>query len=185
MGQGGEEEEDGSEYLGKITPDGRFIRKIPSLSKDLGKAMAIIESYGGTVTLPEKREAEPIATLELEVSEVDEKLLTVMSMNARADMSYFGKQVGLTASATYSRVKHLEKRYGIKYLPEIDIRKLGYLTYLIFVKFTEKAPNSEILRKELEKQPAIQVAMLTQGRYDLVMYVLIQAYSLTQIYQSI
>lgn len=174
-----------TEYLGKIALDGRFIKKVAGFSGDLGKAMAVIESYGGTVVLPEKREGKPITALDLDVSEVDDKLLTVLSMNARADLSYFGKQMGLTASATYSRIKHLERKYGIRYMPEIDIRKLGYLTYVIFVKFAERPPSSGLVREALRKEPIVQLALLTQGRYDLVMYITVEnsEEAITQIYE--
>jgi DNA-binding Lrp family transcriptional regulator len=163
-----------TEYLGKITRDGRFIRKASGSNRELSKATAVIEAYGGRVVLPENSAEKRIQHSEQGLNSTDERILTILSMNAHADLSYFGRQLGLSAPAIYSRVRHLESRYGIRYLAEIDPRKLGYLTYLILVKFAEKPHSIEKLREELASEPTLQLALLTQGRYDLVMYAIVE-----------
>ncbi|MDE1825804.1 MAG: AsnC family transcriptional regulator [Candidatus Micrarchaeota archaeon] len=97
-------------YLGKITDDGKFLRKV----------LRGIEQKEMTV-LPDDK---------MPLDEIDKTLLTVLSMNARADLAHYGRQLGMKPEEAYRRVKNLEKRFGITYITEIDVEKLGYLIAL-------------------------------------------------------
>ena len=66
----------------------------------------------------------------------------------------------------------LEEKYGIKYIPEIDVSKFGYFGYMAFVKFRDKMPQLEEILKALESESRIQLVLLTSGEYDLIIYFL-------------
>jgi DNA-binding Lrp family transcriptional regulator len=104
--------------------------------------------------------------------EIDSKILTILSMNGRATLDFIGKHVGLSKHPTYRRIKRLEENYGIKYIAEIDVSKFGYLGYMAFVKFRDKIPTLIDIHKVLEKEPRIQLVLLTSGEYDLIIYFL-------------
>jgi DNA-binding Lrp family transcriptional regulator len=104
--------------------------------------------------------------------EIDSKILTILSMNGRATLDFIGKHVGLSKHPTYRRIKRLEENYGIKYIAEIDVSKFGYLGYMAFVKFRDKVPDLHLIRKALENEPRVQLVLLTNGEYDLVIYFL-------------
>ncbi|MGD0729436.1 MAG: winged helix-turn-helix transcriptional regulator [Candidatus Micrarchaeaceae archaeon] len=146
-------------YLGRITNDGKFIqgkkKKPKELPKELINTMQSIQEERQTkleriVTDPKKYKHES-------------KILTALSMNGRIPMSVIGKMIGLKETAVSNQVKKLEKKYDIKYLAEIDTSKLGYLQFLITVKFTENFPKTEELNNILSKEPLIQLVLLTKG----------------------
>lgn len=101
---------------------------------------------------------------------IDLEILKILSMNGRATMDFIGERVGLSKHPTYRRVKALEEKYGIRYLPEIDVSKFGYLSYVAFVKFRNKRPNLNEIKKSLENEPHVQLVLLTSGEYDLIIY---------------
>ena len=153
------------EYLGKITEQGRFIKK------------AVRD---GTVDeLPS-----PQVNI-IKLDETDKKLLTVLSMNARADLALYGRQMGLNPNEVYRRVEGLEKRLGITYITEIDVEKLGYLRYFIMVRFLDKKPTTEEIINAVKKVHAVQLALLVKGDYDLVFYTLVKNIESDKIVETI
>src|SRR5208282_1722902 len=65
--------------------------------------------------------------------------------------------------------------FGIRYLAEIDTEKLGYLKFLIFVKFLDKLPSNDEISAAIKNEPRIQfAATLTGGEYNLLLYILVE-----------
>ncbi len=161
-----------SEYLGRIRDDGAFIRKEISERNEIENAMSIIEAHGGKVMLPENRGAREFRDI-LTRDEVDNKILTILSMNARATLPFIAKRVGLSVSAVDNRIKQLEKRYEIKYIAEINIEKLGYLKFVILIRFIDKIPASDTLQEVIKTEPRVQLALaLSGGDFHVLMYVI-------------
>ncbi|MDE1861234.1 MAG: hypothetical protein KGH72_05990 [Candidatus Micrarchaeota archaeon] len=162
-----------SEYLGKITPQGKFIAKLSSYRDELEKAKEIIEANGGRIYWNEQEAGQP--KLKSTVSEINDrgiKILTALSMNARMPISHMSKLTGLKKSTLYYHLKNLEKSLDIRYTLELNAEALGYITYLLLIKFDDQTPNLEDLKKVLEKDPRIQFAAALKGDYDLVIYLL-------------
>ena len=160
-----------SEYLGKITEEGAFIKRALSKDDELDNAEAVILSRGGKVFFPGKTEAGEQKEA-FTPDEITSKILTILSMNGRAGLPFISERTHLSISAVDSRVRKLEKNLGIRYTIEPDLIKLGYLSYVVFVKFRKEKPTERILRDVITKEPKIQLAVLTKGEYDLVLYVL-------------
>ncbi|MDE1822771.1 MAG: AsnC family transcriptional regulator [Candidatus Micrarchaeota archaeon] len=161
-----------SEYLGKITDEGLYIKKTSSAKDDLENAKALIAEYGGKIIWYEKGESKEPQMHETTVADVDLKLLTALSMNARLPMARLAEIAGINEQTAHSRVEALEKRLGIKYLLEIDVEKLGYIQYLILIKFDDTIPTTEELRRTIANEPRIQFVATTKGEYDVVVYVI-------------
>ncbi len=160
-----------SEYIGRITDDGVFIKRAVTKDDELENARAIIESHGGTVTLSEKRGGMEPAKM-LPPNKIDNEILTILSMNARATLPFIAKRVGLSVSAVDNRIRHLEKKYGIEYITEIDVEKLGYLKFVILVRFVDEIPTSVELNEVIKAESRVQLAlMLSGGDFNLLMYV--------------
>ncbi len=143
-------------YLGRILGNGTFVEA----------------KHRKQTSLPAPT---PMATEQQarSLDEYDKRILTALSMNARATYAFIGNLVGLPKNTVYSRVKRLEKVYRIRYTAEIDIEKLGYLKFLILVKFFAKVPSNEEIRNGLLGYSRVQFAVsLTGGDYDLLIYVL-------------
>ncbi len=159
-------------YKGKISEEGMFtaVRRHKRSRQALGVAAE-----------PNGRQAALSAQAELHAEEprmresskkYENTLLTALSMNGRISLPVLSEMVGLSVNATAWQVASLEKRYGIRYLPEIDVGKFGYMPFLITVKFSESVPSSDRLKEILEKEPRIQLAALTTGDFDLIVYLL-------------
>lgn len=163
-----------AEYLGKIMPDGVFVKRIVSYKDEFEKAKALIAAHGGRIIWEEKKELKelvPQTPQNVKIKDTDLKLLMALSMNARMPVSKLAKLVGLNKQTTYYRIKSLEKQFNLKYLLEIDIEKLGYTQYIILIKFEEDIPTIEELENAFKYEPKIQFAAITKGEYDVVIHI--------------
>ncbi|MGC8647476.1 MAG: Lrp/AsnC family transcriptional regulator, partial [Candidatus Micrarchaeia archaeon] len=145
------------EYFGKIESDGTF----KPVQKRKPRRMKIYA---------EEQNAPSPFRMHKSSLKYELQILKALSMNGRITMKALGKLIGLSETAARHQVGALEKKYGIKYIPEIDITKLGYMPFFITVKFIGDMPPIETLKKELESVPLIQAAFLTKGSFDLMIY---------------
>lgn len=108
------------------------------------------------------------------LGEHDKNILTALSMNSRIPYSALSKLTGLTQGSLPYRIRKLEERFGIRYSVHLYMQNLGFFAFFIFVKFNDKNALVDIdgLEKVLEGNPRVQLAMLTKGAYDLVIYCL-------------
>jgi DNA-binding Lrp family transcriptional regulator len=105
----------------------------------------------------------------------NDTILTMLSMDGRAPIDPIGKRIKLTKHPTFRRIKELEGKFGIKYLAEIDAEKLGFLKFLVFVKFLDKLPSNDEILAAIKNEPRIQfAATLTGGEYNLMLYLLVE-----------
>jgi DNA-binding Lrp family transcriptional regulator len=157
-----------SEYLGRIYEDGAFAQKAVTHRDDLSNAANIITANGGKVTWPQAEEPKIPQEAGLAPSELDRRILMELSMDARVSLASLATKLNMKRSALYYRVRKLEGTYGIKYLLEIDTEKLGYLNYIMLMKFEEDVPESSKIKAALERVPMVQFAAMTSGDYDVV-----------------
>lgn len=135
--------------------------------------ISIVEKYGITHIGKLTEDGDFIAKPEnMPIGDVEQKILMCLSMNARIPISKVAKIVGISEQAAHYKIKRLEEKFGINYILEINIKKLGYMPWLIFGKFEEKGPSSEELKLLFEKEPSIQFVALMKGEYDLLIYIL-------------
>lgn len=164
-----------AEYLGKIMPDGVFVKRIVSYKDEFEKAKALIAAHGGRIIWEEKKELKelvPQTPQNVKIKDTDLKLLMALSMNARMPVSKLADLAGISEHTATSRTKILEEKLGIKYLLELDIEKLGYIKYLILIKFTEDKPTIKELGEAISGEHRILFAAITKGDYDVIMYVM-------------
>ena len=95
-------------------------------------------------------------------------------MNSRISLAHLGKMLNLDRTSTDYWFKKVEQKYNLQYIAEIDVEKLGFLEYMILVKFEDKIPTVKELKDAFAKQGRVQLAALTQGEYDLMMIVCIE-----------
>ncbi len=164
-----------SEYLGRITDDGRYLKKAHSAKEDLEAAKALIEENGGEVIWHSKQTNPKVYHAEenkLNLKETDLKILTALSMNARIPASRLAEICGINKQKVYYHIKSLEKELGMKYILELNIERLGYLQYLVLIKFEGNIPTQNELEEAISNEPRIQFAVITKGDYDLIMYLI-------------
>lgn len=159
-----------AKYLGKILRDGTFVRKINQNTDDLDIAKAIIIAHGGTVKLPLVVKPEEVTKPTI-LEDTDKIILTNLSMNCRMPISEIAKRAGITTTATIYKKRNLEKKFGIRYLSSINIHSLGFSYYIAWVKYDGKKPNINELKTAIEKEKRAQLALLTTGKYDMLLYI--------------
>ena len=154
-------------YLGKIEEDGKLV---PPRRKN--QRTAGIKTIEGYIKNRDKEAAEQNKAVE---NDENIRILSALSANARISMEEIGKKVGLLGQTVNYRVKNLEKKYDIKYtIDTYAAFNFGFYRYLITVKFKDRKPNLEEIKKALEKEPRVQLAVLAKGEFDLLIYVLFE-----------
>ena len=162
-----------SEYLGRITDEGAFIKKALHARNDLESAKALVEQHGGEIIWHKKEAEESTNNAQnLSADVVDLSILMSLSMNSRMPVPRIAKLAGINEQTAYARIKSLERRFGIRYILEIDTAALGFTTYLILVKFDGGVPPVEEMKKAFSSEPRVQFAAITKGEYDVLAYLL-------------
>jgi DNA-binding Lrp family transcriptional regulator len=139
------------EYLGRIIETGEFIKRV------------VVKAVNQPVVTS-------VPTYDFD--KIDESILMYLSMNCRIPLSALANKLGVTLQTVERRKAELEERYGIRYFASINYTKLGFSTYLTLVKFKEKKPSAEVLKEVLENEPRVQLAMVSTGVYDFILYIL-------------
>ena len=126
---------------------GRSLRKI-----DLTVVINLLVGENLSFLLPKKlKDIKTMPIIEKEISyelaEIDQKdklLMKALSTDARAPIVKIAQQVGLSADATNLRMKKLQKMNVIKkFQTVVDLSKLNYLLYSVFMKINNYSPQRE------------------------------------------
>ena len=165
-------------YLGRKGADGFFI---PARRKLVGKAKRMNSEEYDRLYEHFKSDGEIKTNRQMSVSEDDHKftdgeksILRALSMNCRISTPYLSKLVGITPQGVRHDISSLEKRLGIRYTLDIDIEKLGFTYYIMGVRFRGKKPEYNEIKEAVDKVPNVQLAMVSSGNYDLLMYVVVE-----------
>lgn len=154
-------------YLGKIGEDGKLVPPHRKSQRTTG-----IKSIEGYI---KNRDKEAVEQNKAAENDENIRILSALSADARMSMEEIGKKVGLLGQTVNYRVKSLEKKYDIKYtIDTYAAFNFGFYRYLITVKFKDKKPNIEDIKKILEKEPRVQLAVFAKGEFDLLIYVLFE-----------
>ncbi|WNW11523.1 Lrp/AsnC family transcriptional regulator [Pseudomonas sp. DTU_2021_1001937_2_SI_NGA_ILE_001] len=103
------------------------------------------------------------------LDDIDRRILQILSRDARASLQEIGKQVGLSSSPCWQRIKRMEESGLIQgYQARIDMAGLGYGEGLI-VMVTLDLHGDEAMQKfeqAVAEIPEIIEACLVSGEYD-------------------
>ena len=164
-----------SHYLGWITDDGLMV---PAKQRNKPESLRIIEeNYMERISnLNQKLEHEsktsknfyitPTGT----INEHDVKLITALSMNSRIPYKTLSKITKIPVKNLPYIIKRAESEFGIKYTEEINVTNLGFSKYFILVKFMDAMPDPNGIKNAFESEERVQLAMLTKGAYDIIIY---------------
>ena len=159
-----------SRYIGRITIEGLFI---PGIRRDAELGGALVERE---FSAKPRKDTERREYRHREYSrEHENAIISALSADGRLTLAEMAKKMGLKPATLEAHRRNLERKYGISYILEPDLGKLGYVEYVIMVKFLDEVPNLRTMKRELEAEPRVQLALLTQGDYDLFVYALFDA----------
>ncbi len=162
-----------AKYLGKITETGAFVAKgLKKPEYDLEVAKSVILSHGGKVLMPQENEGRTLESNGLQLTEAEQKILTNLSMNARMPIPMLARKLNMKEDAVSARIKKLEKLLGINYTAHIRLLNLGFLYFVVFIKFLDTLPDPLKVKEEIESVPEVQFAAFTKGEYDMFIYLI-------------
>lgn len=105
----------------------------------------------------------------MELDEIDLKILRVLRRDSRASLQEIGKQVGLSTSPCWQRIKRMEEADVLQgYTARINMAALGYRDTVI-VQLTLQHHSEEVLKEfelALAEIPEVIEAFLVSGEYD-------------------
>ena len=164
-----------SHYLGWITDDGLMV---PAKQRNKPESLRVIEeNYIEKISnLNQKLEYESKNSKNFHIAPNgtinghDIKLITALSMNSRIPYKILSKITKIPIKNLPYIIKRAESEFGIKYTEEINVINLGFSKYFILVKFIDAMPSPSGLKNALESEDRVQLAILTKGIYDMIVY---------------
>lgn len=150
-------------YLGKIGEDGTFVKRVRSMTGGKPSTMEeYLESKYGKGNEVIDRYAAP--------SQKDLNILMAMSSDGRASSVGIARKLSLKPSTVGYRMKRLKQIYRIKTTIDIRPTTFGFQRFMVLAKFNSAKPSSNVLKEILGEEPRIQLALLTSGDFDLIIY---------------
>jgi len=104
----------------------------------------------------------------VKIDSKDKKILSLLSLNARIPLTQISKKVSLSRDAVNYRITNLEKSGTIQgYRVVVDMSKLGYQNYHMFVRLNNPSPSMEkkIISK-LTKHSFVRALIKFSGNFD-------------------
>ncbi|MGC8679813.1 MAG: hypothetical protein ACP5T6_00740, partial [Candidatus Micrarchaeia archaeon] len=141
-------------YVGKINKEGVFIA---ALSRQLETLQLSKETIGAL---------EAISTL----SKTDSIILRCLSMNSKMERKKIAKLVEMSEVTVTNRIEKLNRSFNIKYTAEVNLKKLGFLRYIAFIKFEDKIPKIDEIKEAFEDDPRVLLVAMLKGKYDMMLY---------------
>ena len=162
------------EYLGSITDDGIFTFRKTGTESELEVAKAILKEHGEKI-LAREQAVEEANGERVETSIIENDVLTNLTMNARMPIEMLAESVGIPPRRAAYLKTSLEKNLDISYIPDVRLTKIGFLEFIIFVKFTGGIPDPSMVKEDLRGIGEIQLAAFTSGIYDMLLFVMAES----------
>ena len=104
----------------------------------------------------------------------DRKILYELDLNSRQSFQEIGRKVRLSKETVFHRIKKLEEQGIIqKYSTMVDVGKLGYMNFRIFLKFQNiTSVKEQEITNYLEKSEIVGWFVTVEGNWDLNIWAL-------------
>ena len=160
-----------SNYIGRITPDGLFI---PGIKRDAELATNSLEGmvHRHKTKTRSMQETSRVRNTSIYSGKHEDEIIKQLSLNARITLGELSKKLSMKPSTLNWRIKNIEEKHRIRYIPELNTEKLGFHEHMIFIRFEGDAPSVQEIRSTLKNYKNVQFAFITHGDYDVVIYTL-------------
>ena len=162
------------EYLGSITDDGVFTFRKTGTESELEVAKAILKEHGEKI-LAREQAIEEANGEKIETSIIENDVLTNLTMNARMPIEMLAESVGIPPRRAAYLKASLEKNLDISYIPDVRLTKIGFLEFMIFVKFVGGIPDPSMVKEDLRGIGEVQFAAFTSGSYDMLLFIIAES----------
>lgn len=107
----------------------------------------------------------------IELDKKDRKLLYLLDVNGRFQLSQLAKSTGMSKQLVKYRLERLEKLGIIRgYYALIDTSRLGLTTFRVYIKFRNVTPETKNeLLEYLKKQKIVWAVVLIAGTWDIAL----------------
>jgi len=105
----------------------------------------------------------------MKIEELDRKILKVLNRDARMSFRRIAKELKISPTTLYNKVKKLEKSGVLKgYIPLIDTESVGYdLTAIISLRVRQEKDME--VQKAISKFPQVGAVYEVTGDWDLIL----------------
>jgi DNA-binding Lrp family transcriptional regulator len=105
----------------------------------------------------------------MKLEELDRKILNVLNRNARMSFRLIAKELRISPTTLYSKVKKLERSGVLKgYIPLIDKESVGYDLMAIISLRVRQEKDIEV-QKAIAKFPQVGAVYEVTGNWDLIL----------------
>jgi DNA-binding Lrp family transcriptional regulator len=105
----------------------------------------------------------------MKIEELDRKILKVLNRDARMSFRRIAKELGISPTTLYNKVKKLEKSGVLKgYVPLIDKESVGYDLMAIISLRVRQEKDIEV-QKVIAKFPQVGAVYEVTGEWDLIL----------------
>ncbi len=105
----------------------------------------------------------------MKIEELDRKILNVLNRDARMSFRRIAKELRISPTTLYNKVKKLEKSGVLKgYIPLIDKESLGYDLMAIISLRVRQEKDIEV-QKAIAKFPQVGAVYEVTGNWDLIL----------------
>lgn len=103
------------------------------------------------------------------IDEIDKKILKTLNKNARMSFRHAAKEIKISATTLYNRVKKLEKSGVLKgYIPLIDTECVGY-NLMAIIALRVKQEKEDEVEKVISQFPQVGAVYEITGEWDLIL----------------
>lgn len=103
------------------------------------------------------------------IEELDRKILIALNKNARTSFRRIAKELGISATTLYNKVKKLEKSGVLKgYIPLIDTESVGYNLMAIISLRVKQEKDIEV-QDTISNFPQVGAIYEVTGEWDLIL----------------
>jgi len=123
-----------------------------------------------------------------ELDTKDKRILLELDRNSRQPISTIAKKVGLSKEVVNYRLKRLQERNIVRgFRAVIDVSKIGYKIYRLFIKFRSVTPQKEEeIHTYFNDHPATGWIAEYEGFYDLaILFWAKDVYEFREIYEEV
>ncbi len=105
----------------------------------------------------------------MKLEELDKKILNVLNRNARMSFRLIAKELRISPTTLYNKVKKLEKSGVLKgYIPLIDRESVGY-DFMAIISLRVRQDKDIEVQKAIAKFPQVGAVYEVTGDWDLIL----------------
>ena len=107
-----------------------------------------------------------------EISSLSKRILRELCMNSRVTITELSSKLDISRPIVARRIQSMERELGLYYTIELNYREAGLGEMVAYYISFSKKPSKQTIQNWLMKSNMVQLALETEGDFDLVMFVL-------------